>query len=169
MNKKKKPDNKRAYIIVISIFAVIIMLAVIFRINMNNSVPKLDTAGYISLPLVEATVKSASNSTERDIKIKFHLKVDESILRNINQDALYKEVTQIVSNMDYDKILEQDNTEYIKGFVRDGLKDYMDTDKLQRILISDISTGRYDLGLQKETAGETQRSRVFKGIFKNAQ
>ncbi len=159
---KRTKNSKGALAAVITVF--VIALATII---LTYVLPKAlnDPPVRTRVPTVSAMVRSADKK-DHNIISNFTIDVDSSYASAVNADDLHDLILNTISELDYDKIIEEDGFQYVKDSVRAKLEEEYSPDMLKGLYITDIQTGSYPL-YSGDVPANNAKGNTLKRFFKS--
>lgn len=114
-NKNKKNERKMSLVVVFIL--IIIGIVAFFGIG-YKSIFSFVKEGSVELKPINTTFNG-----EHPVSLKIGLSGNERKLNKLDLDNIQLATTKIIENLDYDKIKQQNGSEYIKQEVLKGLKE----------------------------------------------
>lgn len=153
---------KLALAILISILVLLVFFGL--YVGVDQLITNYGRTNYVEIPLIKTSMNSSSDGEPHTLEAKFYLDVTKFKNRDVDRNALYDKIKDVVSNLDYDRLAAEDGTKYIKNEVANSLSEFVEPEDLKGVYLSDIIS---DIELTPDELPDNRRDEVFKGLFKN--
>lgn len=157
-NKKQKKQEKdkstQIIILVLSLFAI----SAFFYTGTNIKYQINDI--IVRVPVIKSVVNSKTSDGVHDIKVGVAIDVSKKNQSKLNQDSLYSEVNEIISNLDYDLLIGENGFNYLVEKIRTGL----DIEDVNGIYISEFQVD--NLTPMEDKSQKNSRDENLKAITK---
>jgi hypothetical protein len=160
--KKNKSNTPQALIIII-VMAAVIALAVYIGSGAFNS--GASSTVNVDLPVIRTSLVQPSTGEEYNVQKLFSVKLDREASRELSNTELTEALSEIMQEMDIDKILGMGKVEYISTRATELLNIYLaEREITTRVLVVGFSS---DDSITL-TGPEKERSEgTMKGLFQN--
>jgi hypothetical protein len=111
----KSKNNTRMGTLVLILFLLAFAVAGIIFAFYALSPQKKET---MDLPQIKVRCTSPTTNTAHDITAKFTLTARSETLNRVGKDSITEDIQTAIANMDYDNIPNENDTEYIKNYVK---------------------------------------------------
>lgn len=154
-NKKQKKDKSTQ--IVIFVLSLLAISAFLYTgTNMKYQINDI----IVRVPVIKSVVSSKTSDGLHDIKVGVAVDVSKKNQDKLNQEALYSQVNEIISNLDYDKLIGENGFNYLVEKIRTGL----DVEDVNGIYISEFQVD--NLTPMEDKSQKNSRDENLKALTK---
>ncbi len=124
---------------------------------------------FVKAPTSKA-VLSSTDGKKHAVIAKFAIEVDEKDKPKIDTKTISSEISSILEQLDYEKIIDANGVAYLKQEVLNRLANNESGQKVKGVYLDDLLTGGESLyNAAPEEQESVNGNDMFKGLFKNAK
>ncbi len=138
--KKKSRSNTRQAIIIVVVLTAVVAAAVYFGTSAVSG-PGTGNTVNVSLPMIETPLVRPSTGEEFNVRTIFSVKIDKIARQGISDTELSEALTEIMNEMDVEKVLGKGRVEYIQDTATELLNERLAGENATtRAILVDIAT-----------------------------
>jgi hypothetical protein len=131
-NKKNKISNATKVIILLTFIGI---GGIVFgTVNRHSAIETV----IVDIPIIRTSSMSSSTNQLRNISVAFSVELDRRSARSANVDQIYMEIHQVLTTIDNDIMIGENNIELIKNEVHAHLATIFNEDELIGVYITNI-------------------------------
>lgn len=122
MAANKNKEGKSAVLIILFVIF-LIFASVFFAAYIMGERDK-----WVNVPEVKISIQSKDGMGVKNVSAKFSFKTDDKFLQGMSKEELASEIGEAMQALDYDMLVEDNGSEYVKNVIKDELcKKYGDS------------------------------------------
>jgi len=159
---REKKSNRTGVIVILILFILLIALAAWLVSDyspINSSYRR--TADLLALPRVSTSLQSSDDGEKHSLEANFTLELKLGEAKFSDKTAIGAAISEIVSKIDYDRLMESDGGDFLKAALTEGLAGFYPDGELLNIYLTQFA-GDYHLPIELP---DSKRNSIFDAIF----